>query len=69
MTDELVITVSDVRAARFCTHGMRVWFAHHGFDLSTFLREGLPASKFEATGDALALHLVASARSRVGHGR
>lgn len=69
MSDELVIRVSDVRAARFCTAGMRVWFAHHGFDLAVFLREGLPASKFEATGDALALHLVKTARERAANGR
>jgi hypothetical protein len=67
---ELVVTMADVRIARFCSSGMRVWFAHHGFDLAVFLREGLPASTFEATGDALALHLVATARARKeNHGR
>lgn len=61
---ELTVTIEDLRAARFCSAGMRVWFAHHGFDVMTFLRDGLPAAAFEATGDALALELVAVARSR-----
>lgn len=66
---ELIVTISDIRGARFCSSGMRVWFDHHGFDLSRFLREGIPAAQFEATGDALALELVRVARLRAGHGR
>jgi hypothetical protein len=46
----------------FCARGARAWFAQHGFDWSEFVQAGLPASAFEATGDAMALQLVAHAR-------
>lgn len=46
------------RELGYCNRGTREFFARHGMDWPTFLREGLPASAFEATGDAMALKLV-----------
>lgn len=62
--EPLIITMKDVRAANMCGGGTRKFLADHGFDLSTFLKEGLPAEVLEATGDALALKVVEVARER-----
>ena len=46
----------------FCRGGSRDWFRAHGLDWADFVRNGIPAEKMEATGDALGLALVAWAR-------
>ena len=61
---ELVVTMRDVRAARMCSKGAREFFSRHNMDWNKFLREGLPASEFERTGDAMALQVVEVARGR-----
>jgi hypothetical protein len=58
------VTIEDVRRAGYCGSGTRVWFKQHSFDLMKFLREGIPAEQFEATGDQFALNLVRLARER-----
>jgi hypothetical protein len=66
---EIRVTIIDIRKAAYCGSGMRVWFKQHGFDLSKFLREGLPVEQFEATGDHYALNLARLARLRCTDGR
>lgn len=46
----------------FCRGGSKQWFAAHGLDWADFVRNGIPAERMEATGDALGLALVAWAR-------
>ena len=46
----------------FCRGGARDWFRAHDLDWQQFVRQGVPAAALEATGDALALALVAWAR-------
>ena len=46
----------------FCRGGAREWFSAHGLDWADFVRNGIPAEKMAATGDALGLALVAWAR-------
>ena len=58
------VTVQDLRAARLCFQGVRPWFARHGLDWQGFLREGLDAETLAATGDALALRVIAVAEAR-----
>ena len=58
------VTVQDLRAARLCFQGVRPWFARHGLDWQRFLREGLEAEVLAATGDALALRVIAVAEAR-----
>jgi hypothetical protein len=57
-------TIADVRAARLCARGLRVWLAHHGFDYLDFLERGLRVSELEATGDLFALKVAQVARAR-----
>lgn len=46
----------------FCRSKSREWFRAHGLNWKQFVREGIDASTLEATGDGLALALVAWAR-------
>lgn len=51
---------------RYCVAGTRAFFLRHGMDWRGFLRNGLPAEAFEATGDAMAIKLAAHARAHDG---
>lgn len=59
---QITVHVRHVRAAMFCTRGMREWLVHHGFDVTDFVKNGMPIEKWEATGDALALRVASIAR-------
>lgn len=73
----LIVTMAHLRSIPgfsktpgFCIPGARRFFAAHGLDFRAFAREGIPASQLEATGDGLALALVAWAKeSEAGNGR
>lgn len=43
----------------FCRAGARRWFAGHGLDWRTFVRDGLPEETLLATGDLFAAATVA----------
>lgn len=68
--DDVRVTMQHARAASLggnrvlCAPSIRAWFARYELDLGTFLREGLPASTLEATGDAFALRAVTIARTQ-----
>lgn len=53
----------------FCLSQARVWFKRHNLDFRDFVRNGIDAEKLEATGDGLALAVVAHARKEVARGR
>lgn len=59
---QIIVHVRHVRAAMFCTRGMREWLVYHGFDVTDFVKNGMPIEKWEATGDALALRVAEIAR-------
>ncbi len=58
------VTVQDLRASRLCFQGARPWFRRHGLDWQAFLATGLDAEVLRATGDALALRVIAIAEAR-----
>lgn len=62
----LMIYMSDVRAAKMCSAGARRWFVKQGFDYPDFLKNGIDAEKFKATGDPMALQVVEVAYGRRG---
>lgn len=64
---EPVATMAHARAAGFCARGVRAFATRHGLDMQQFRTRGLPVSALEATGDALALRVVAIARD-TAHG-
>lgn len=66
---EVIVTIAHLRSAPtynrrrgYCAAGARAWFARYGLDWSAFLREGIAASKLDATGDALGAALASHAR-------
>lgn len=72
MTEPLIITVQHVHAcpsfngrSGLCARGARAWFAAHGLSWTDFVAHGIPSETLEATGDALALRVVAFARSEL----
>lgn len=69
MSSGIIVHVRHVRAAMLCTRGMREWLTHHGFEISDFVRDGLPVETLEATGDEFALRACAVARKEAGDGR
>lgn len=63
-SDPLIIRVGDIRASGICLQGARGWFRRQGLDWQMFLAQGLAAEVLAATGDALALRVIATARAR-----
>jgi hypothetical protein len=64
VSQTLIVCAEDIRAARLCFQGARPWFRRHGLDWQTFLAEGVPSEVLAATGDALALRVIAEAEKR-----
>jgi hypothetical protein len=65
MNDELIVLHEDMAAVGFCNHHARPWAVQHGFDWTDFIRNGIPAGRLIATGDAMALRVVEAARRRI----
>lgn len=61
------VTMKHARAAQLagvgvlCAPGIRPWFARHGLDYRTFLREGLPIAAVAQVDDAFARRAIALA--------
>lgn len=66
MSDDPVITITDVRRAGHCVSGARRWFEAHGLDFKDFLANGVPSSVMAATNDALGLRVVEIKRQTDG---
>ncbi len=60
----LVVTINDLRAAEMCARSARPWFARKGLSWSDFVTKGIDADILRATGDGLALKVVAIAEQR-----
>lgn len=61
-----MVTMSHIRKARMCSGGTRAFFLRHGLNWSLFLKQGIEAEKLAATGDAMALQVVAVAKAENG---
>jgi len=64
MSNDVIVTIDDVRAVGLCVNGSRAWFERQGLDFRAFLRNGLDAEALLATNDAMALRAVEHARTR-----
>lgn len=56
----------DEMEPRYCAQGARRWMRRMGLDWAAFVRDGIEADALEATGDAMALKLVAHVRNQHG---
>lgn len=62
---DLIITAADIRKAGHCiVPGTKRWFADHGLDFRSFIKNGIAAETLLATGDALANQVVERTRAR-----
>ena len=61
----MIVLMRDVRAARMCSRGARVFLEKHGVDWAAFLRSGVDSELLIATGDAMALRVVEEAHGRL----
>jgi hypothetical protein len=63
------VTVNHLRAAHMCGRGARPWFARNGLSWDVFITEGYDSDILRATGDALALKVVALAEAEAANGQ
>lgn len=56
-----IVTINHLRAAKMCGRAARPWFERNGLSWQTFLDTGYDAETLRATGDALALKVIAIA--------
>lgn len=66
VSEDFIITMEDLRKNAMCASGVRRWFIDHGLDFKDFLVNGMLASKFVDTGDALGIRAVEMVRARRG---
>lgn len=64
MTKEVLVRMVDIRKAKMCSQGARLFFEKQGLDWDSFLKKGVPAKLLEATGDAMAIQVAEVARGR-----
>lgn len=66
---EAIVTLEHCRRLRYCSRGLRTFFARHGLDWHAFRHDGLPASVIAGTGDAMAIAAARLARDDAQQGR
>lgn len=59
---DLLITVKDV-PPKYCYTGVRHVFTQYGLDFKLFIRQGIPASLLEKTGDPVILEFLEELRT------
>lgn len=64
----VLVTVNHLRAAGMCARAARPWFPRQGLSWSTFVSEGYDSETLRATGDGLALKVIAIAEAEARHG-
>lgn len=60
----VLVTINDLRTAKMCGRSARPWFARQGLSWDVFITQGYDAEIIRATGDGLALKVVAIAEQR-----
>jgi len=58
------VTVQDLRTARYCLAGARLWFRRHGIAWRDLLEDGVEVERLRATGDALVEPVIEAAQAR-----
>jgi hypothetical protein len=62
--DDFIVQSRDLVEVGVCFAGQRRWWGDQGWDIREFVRDGILASKLEATGDAVALRAVRMIKER-----
>ncbi len=61
---DILVTLQDLRAARYCLAGARLFCRQHGLDWAGFLARGVSVQALRATGDAQVEAVIAAALAR-----
>lgn len=64
MSEQVIVTMDDIRKLRYCSRGARAWFMAHDLDWVAFLRHGISSEQLQATGDEMAMKAIEVARGR-----
>jgi len=62
--EDIVVTMTDVRAAKMCSGGARAFFKRYELDWQDFLKNGISSKVLIELGDPMALQVVEVARGR-----
>jgi len=62
----MIVTMRDLREAKICGRGARIFFEKHNLDWRAFVKQGIHSDELSATRDAMALHVVEVANARRG---
>ena len=54
----MIVTMTDIRQAGMCSHGVRGFCKHHDIDYMDFLKNGIDAEKLKLTEDGMAMALI-----------
>lgn len=63
--EDLMLSMSDIRAAGYCASGTRRWFEARGLDFRDMLKNGITARDLFATNDACAERVVTLKMERI----
>lgn len=66
MSDDFLVTISDLKKVGACHKGTREWAANVGLDWLKFVSKGILASELLATGDHFAERAVMLLRAQRG---
>lgn len=66
MTKDVIVKMEHMRSLRYCSRGVREFFARYGLDYSDFLQNGISGEKLLSASDNDAM---AAAVVEVAHGR
>lgn len=64
-----VVLSRHMRELGYCSRGARAFAQRHGLSWPQFLRQGIPADRLRATGDAMALKVVDHAEQEAARGQ
>jgi len=67
MIEEPRVHMRHVRQQGWCASGARAWCAQNGIEWLQLVRDGVPCSQAEATGDHFAITAAAAAREEAAH--
>jgi hypothetical protein len=69
VTDDPLVQMRHFRQAQHCAAGIKAMCEKYHADYRELVLRGLPASRLEATGDALAINVARIAREEAHRGR
>lgn len=65
MSDDIIITMKDIRNAKMCSSGARAFFIRHNLNWKQFLEQGICAKELSEINDAMKDRVVEVARGRI----